>query len=599
MAGPAGSSPAEGPAPVASAVASEPGDRGVGRGTAPLDPDDPSKKNATVEGTSGRDVEYEFAVNELESMRIPGTSDYATIQTYNTLKRMGLMSVDVQPETMKRALSAMMAGDGTEVPLSMRTTTRTGFNPQTKATTGKDKAEPPRALLYSPPVNALKRAAGVRRQVAARVEKLAKDPDEMGALEKRLRAAALKSADAGAKQTGVDHIGVHVASLTKHRKETRLAATAARREAREERAREVKERAAAARLQKEERTAANLRRKETKKEREAQEARRRAEADAKAMAEAEREAMRVRDAVRTRWRRARRLALASRPPPERMSELRREEARDGAARIVQRWWRGCKSRAAVRERIRAALFIRDRLWMWYHRRRRREAAENIRAFLEDVGKGNEIVRRLHQLRRACATIQTAYRSAFRVMPDQVDSFVVHWTCYERYLHTSRAVAAEQKKGKGEGADFVRRRRACAQGFRMENVRSYDEVDARQLVPADIKARLVKKFLKQRRRQRGKDWTAYKDALDAWRKNSLRETKLEMARSVMRGNEVRMDDLEREIASKKPVMVRRRVLMNVDELARIHAEGEKEFRNEVKFQEEAIADLFRLSLKKRS
>lgn len=599
MAGPAGSGPAEGPAPVASAVASEPGDRGVGRGTAPLDPDDPSKKNATVEGTSGRDVEYEFAVNELESMRIPGTSDYATIQTYNTLKRMGLRSVDVQPETMKRALSAMMAGDGTEVPLSMRTTTRTGFNPQTKAKTGKDKAEPPRALLYSPPVNALKRAAGVRRQVAARVEKLAKDPDEMGALEKRLRAASLKSADARAKRTGVDHIGAHVASLTKHRKEARLAAAAARAEAREERAREVKERAAASRLEKEHRTAANLRRKETKKEREAQEARIRAEADATAKAEAEREAMRARDAVRTRWRRARRLALASRPPPERMSELRREEARDGAARVVQRWWRGCKSRAAVRERIRAALFIRDRLWMWYHRRRRREAAENIRAFLEDVGKGNEIVRRLHQLRRACATIQTAYRSAFRVMPDQVDSFVVHWTLYERYLHTSRAVAAEQKKGKGEGADFVRRRRACAQGFRMENVRVYDEVDARQLVPADIKARLVKKFLKQRRRQRGKDWTAYKDALDSWRKNSLRETKLEMARSVMRGNEVRMDDLEREIASKKPVMVRRRVLMNVDELARIHAEGEKEFRNEVKFQEEAIADLFRLSLKKRS
>lgn len=599
MAGPPGSSPAEGPAPVASAVASEPGDRGLGGGTAPLDPDGPSKKNATAEGTSGRDVEYEFAVSELESMRIPGTSDYATIQTYNTLKRMGLKSVDVQPETMKRALSAMMAGDGTEVPLSMRTTTRSGFNPQTKGSTGKDKAEPPRALLYSPPVNALKRAAGVRRQVAARVEKLAKDPDEMGELERRLRAASLKSADARAKDTGVDHIGAHVASLVNHRKETRLAATAARREAREERARKVKERAVAARLEKEERTAANLRRKETKKEREAQEARQRAEADAKAAAEAEREAAARRETVRTRWRRARRLALGSRPPPERAAALRREEARDGAARAIQRWWRGCKSRAAVRERIRAALFIRDRLWMWYHRRRRREAAENIRAFLEDVGKGNEIVRRLHQLRRACATIQTAYRSAFRVMPDQVDSFVVHWTCYERYLHTSRAVAAEQKKGKGEGVDFVRRRRACAQGFRMENVRSYDEVDARRLVPVDIKARLVKKFLKQRRRQRGKDWTAYKDALDAWRKNSLHETKLEMARSVMRGNEVRMDDLEREIASKKPVMVRRRVLMNVDELARIHAEGEKEFRNEVKFQEEAIADLFRLSLKKRS
>ena len=226
MAGPAGSSPAEGPAPVASAVASEPGDRGVGGGTAPPDPDDPSKKNATLEGTSGRDVEYEFAVSELESMRIPGTSDYATIQTYNTLKRMGLRSVDVQPETMKRALSAMMAGDGTEVPLSMRTTTRSGFNPQTKGSTGKDKAEPPRALLYSPPVNALKRAAGVRRQVAARVEKLAKDPDEMGALEKRLRAASLKSADARAKDTGVDHIASHVASLVKHRNEAREAATA-------------------------------------------------------------------------------------------------------------------------------------------------------------------------------------------------------------------------------------------------------------------------------------------------------------------------------------------------------------------------------------
>ena len=124
--------------------------------------------------------------------------------------------------------------------------------------------------------------------MAARVEKLAKDPDEMGELERRLRAASLKSADARAKDTGVDHIGAHVASLVNHRKETRLAATAARREAREERARKVKERAVAARLEKEERTAANLRRKETKKEREAQEARQRAEADAKAAAEAER-----------------------------------------------------------------------------------------------------------------------------------------------------------------------------------------------------------------------------------------------------------------------------------------------------------------------
>ncbi len=48
--------------------------------------------------------------------------------------------------------------------------------------------------------------------MAARVEKLAKDPDEMGELERRLRAASLKSADARAKDTGVDHIGAHVAS---------------------------------------------------------------------------------------------------------------------------------------------------------------------------------------------------------------------------------------------------------------------------------------------------------------------------------------------------------------------------------------------------
>ena len=228
MAGPPGSSPAEGPAPVASAVASEPGDRGLGGGTAPLDPDGPSKKNATAEGTSGRDVEYEFAVSELESMRIPGTSDYATIQTYNTLKRMGLKSVDVQPETMKRALSAMMAGDGTEVPLSMRTTTRSGFNPQTKGSTGKDKANPAGAAVLAPGERPEARRGGCR-QVAARVE-AGEGSRRDGELERRLRAASLKSADARAKDTGVDHIGAHVASLVNHRKGARLAAAAARRE---------------------------------------------------------------------------------------------------------------------------------------------------------------------------------------------------------------------------------------------------------------------------------------------------------------------------------------------------------------------------------
>ena len=128
MAGPGPAGPAE--RSDATTNASEPGDRGAGpAGTARLfqpGDDQPEK----TEGTSGRDVEYEFAMSSLESMRIPGTSDYATVQTYKTLKRMGLASVDVQPETMKRAVSAMMAGDGTEVPLSMRTTTRpTGFNP--------------------------------------------------------------------------------------------------------------------------------------------------------------------------------------------------------------------------------------------------------------------------------------------------------------------------------------------------------------------------------------------------------------------------------------------------------------------------------------
>jgi hypothetical protein len=190
-------------------------------------------------------------MSSLESMRIPGTSDYATVQTYKTLKRMGLASVDVQPETMKRAVSAMMAGDGTEVPLSMRKTTRpTGFNPPAKGSTGKDRAEPPRALLYSPPVNALKRAAGVRRTVAARVEKLAKDPDEMGALRKRLELASLKADKSKAKDTGVDHIGAHVASLAKYRKDTRLAEAAARREEREERARAARARAESSRIEK-------------------------------------------------------------------------------------------------------------------------------------------------------------------------------------------------------------------------------------------------------------------------------------------------------------------------------------------------------------
>ena len=137
--------------------------------------------------------------------------------------------------------------------------------------------------------------------------------------------------------------------------------------------------------------------------------------------------------------------------------------------------------------------IQPRLRLWYYRKKLRQGAKEIREFLEQIAAGNEVVRRLHALRKSCATIQAAFRSAFRTMQDQVDVFIMHWNVYEQYVHMSRAEASKRKEGTTET-------KKIKGGFAMTQRHLYEPIDARLRVPHDIKVKLVTKFLKAKRKQ---------------------------------------------------------------------------------------------------
>ena len=164
--------------------------------------------------------------------------------------------------------------------------------------------------------------------------------------------------------------------------------------------------------------------------------------------------------VRARWRRAARGALENKEMftnPDFAEHL-------AAASVIQRCWRGAVARKKVKKFVKAVMLIQPRVKLWAHLKRRRDAATHILRFLETVAAGTEIVRRLHQLRRACLTIQAHYRCAFMKTPDLENAFIHHWNCYERWVHTIRSAKAKRKVGKAQS-----RLRA----FKMSNLKHFD------------------------------------------------------------------------------------------------------------------------------
>jgi hypothetical protein len=117
-----------------------------------------------------------------------------------------------------------------------------------------------------------------------------------------------------------------------------------------------------------------------------------------------------------------------------------------ACRTIQRHWRGYIQRRLFHRTRRALMIIQPRVKLWVRRRLLRTGASFILEFLEGIAAGNNVIHRLHALRRACAVIQNAFRSAFRTTADQNQTFLLHWSLYERYVHMQRAEAKRRKAG---------------------------------------------------------------------------------------------------------------------------------------------------------
>jgi hypothetical protein len=140
------------------------------------------------------------------------------------------------------------------------------------------------------------------------------------------------------------------------------------------------------------------------------------------------------------------------------------------------------------------------------------------------------VRRLHRLRRACATIQSAFRAAFRTHPDRVSAASARWACYERYVATRRAERAARRAGRVDNA----RRDALLGGFSVTRAARYEALDRREMIPDAIKAPVVLEFLARRRAVGARDREAHVAALEEWRSRATRDEGLELARRVVRG-----------------------------------------------------------------
>ena len=525
------------------------------------------------------DLDYDLASATLRARRAPGCSERCAATVYTTLSQLGLdkgTSLDVNRRAMKQASAAVMPPPITTATLARnRDSSTTSVDARASGASAKPgKAVPPPSMLFKPPVSKLASEEGWQRKLHNEIVRLSVDPAAMKDLDDAVNADKRNAAAAlNARRANVTNF------LTAHRDSFRDGAAggfdaksrarasanrAAERDRRGELCRARKDAISRERANRETSYEANARLRE-------------AAAAAREARERKRRSGLVKILVRARWRRAARGALENKEMftnPDFAEHL-------AAARVIQRCWRGAVARKKVKKFVKAVMLIQPRVKLWAHLKRRRDAATHILRFLETVAAGTEIVRRLHQLRRACLTIQAHYRCAFMKTPDLENAFIHHWNCYERWVHTIRSAKAKRKVGKAQS-----RLRA----FKMSNLKHFDELDSREMMPTEIKRDLVKKFLRARRERRVRDYDAYKIELDDWKANSHREAQMEMARAVLRGQHVSLEAMKEAIKSAKPKMRWRRWLMSTEELAVIHAEGEKAWELHKKFEEITIKKL---------
>ena len=552
-----------------------------------------------------RDVDFEHANDTLRQMRAPGCSEITAVQTYNCLDQLGLTkNIDVPRQAMRAAASAAAAAaarEAREAAAAAAAIRRAkakltagvgddstddknegggGAGAGGRGNSGKRrsvfgsarptspvKIVPPNGLMYRPPIEALQRSAGLRKQLANEIIRFSVDPEEMSALAVRVKEYHREKATTLSSQT--DFCALHRLAVDGYNPRAAAIAAEVRREERERRGEEVRARRAE--------VLHRLANRETRAQ--ANERRKIAAAELALRQSQQRKLMAV-VALHSRLKHAWEEILIIRT----IHKIHINQAR--ASRVVQKHWRGFTARARFLRLQRAVSTIQPRLRLWYYRRKLREGARVIREFLEHVAAGNEVLRRLHALRKSCATIQAAFRSAFRTMQDQVDVFIKHWNVYEEYVHLARAEASKRKEGTME-------QKKIKGGFAITQRHLYEEIDARLRVPHDIKVKLVTKFLKVKRKQRAADYDNYLKTIEDWKKNSRQEAKLEMAKSVLEGKDVVLEEVEARIQAKKPKQKWRRMLMTNEELAKIHADGEKAWKDEHTFQDEVFGALQKL------
>ena len=585
----------------------------------------PAHLGALSEHPPPRDIDFDRANETLRQMRAPGCSELTAVQTYNCLDQLGLTkNIDVPRHFMRAAAAAAAAAgareaqevaaastaarritaslaardvlgaeesklsaagggkakggggggvDGGDVgegvsgggPLSKRRSVTESKPPTTasKATTL------PKGLTYRAPIEHLQRSAGLRKAIAHEIIRFSVDREEMLALNGRVKQYHREKAA----NMHTDFCALHRMAIDGYDATVAAETIEVRREERERRGELVRERRAE--------VLRTLAARETRAE--ASERRRATAADLACRQSQQRKLMAL-VALHSRLKHAWREVLVIRT----VHKIHISQAR--ASRVVQKHWRGYCARARFQRMQRALTLIQPRVRLWCHRRKLRDGANHIREFLEKMAAGNEVVRRLQALRRACATIQAAFRAAFRTMSDQLDMFVVHWNCYEQYIHMTRADTARRKEGTTEQKRFKG-------GFRLTYAGEFDELDSRLRIPEAIKLKLVAKFLKAKRKQRTKHYEAYLAQVEDWKLHSRQDAKLEMAKSVMEGKSVVLEEVEARIMAKKPQRKWRRILMTIDEISKLHMEGEKTWQDEMAFQDDVFGALNRLGRSK--
>ena len=80
------------------------------------------------------------------------------------------------------------------------------------------------------------------------------------------------------------------------------------------------------------------------------------------------------------------------------------------------------------------------------------------------------------------------------------------------------------------------------GFKCLTARELDDIEERDKVPEAVKLKILAKFLKVKRKQRAKDYEEHLQSVDNWKRNSRHEAKMEMAKSVLEGREVVLEEV---------------------------------------------------------